>query len=208
MTEFLVGLDLDGVAYEWDKTARYMLRSHIEAAGARAPTELFFPSTSYSSIEQIVSPADWEWLWTGAITDGLYRYGHVVRGAVEGVRALANLGDVMVVTSRPKAAVNDTIAWLHLMFNQVSLSGIVIQSNGQRKSEVHPTPNVYIDDMPHIADDILSNTESSLIMLTQSWNEWYERDTAWQSAQLRRLVRAANWPQIVRIAEKIREATS
>lgn len=207
MTDFSIGLDLDGVAYEWDKTARYMLRRRIEQKGARVPTELFFPSADWDAIQGMVSPADWGWLWSDAITDGLYRYGHVVQGAIEGVSALANLGDVMVITSRPKAAVNDTIAWIGMMFNRVSLAGIVIQSNGQRKSEVHPTPNVYIDDAPKVADDILDNTASSLVLFDQPWNQKYSAAMGERPGfRELHLFRAKGWPEVVAAVASIKEA--
>lgn len=206
MKDFLIGLDLDGVMYQWDSTARFMLRQRITAKGANPPTELFFPSLNYNSIQDMVSPADWDWLWSGAIEDGLYRYGHVEQGAMAGAKALSNLGDLVVITSRPKAAVNDTIHWLSTMFVQIPLAGIVIQSNGQRKSEVHPTPNVYVEDMPHVADDILDHTGSTVVMPVQPWNEKYGAD--WGDAFLRRLrlYQVKGWPEIVRHVQGIREA--
>lgn len=206
MSDFLIALDLDGVVYEWDKTARYMLRQHLDTLNRPVPTELFFPATTWDSIQTVVSPGDWDWLWTDAIHDGLYRYGHVVRGAIEGVRTLTNLGDVVVVTSRPKAAVNDTLAWLSMMLNRATLSGIVIQSNGQHKSEVHPTPNVYIDDALHVADDILDNTSSFMVLFDQPWNQEYDGDRPGQAARRIRLYRAKHWPDVVRAIRIIKEA--
>src|SRR5438093_1066807 len=84
-----------------------------------------------------------------AVTDhsirlGLFRYGHVVRGAVKGVRELAEIGDVVAVTSRPQNAVEDTLAWL--LFMKLPLSGVHILSRGEKKSSVRPTCDVYIDD--------------------------------------------------------------
>lgn len=203
---FLIGLDLDGIVYQWDSTARFMLRHHISSEGRQPATELFFPSLDYNSIQSMVTEEDWQWLWTDAITDGLFRYGHVEQGAMEGVRDLANLGDIVVITSRPKAAVNDTIGWLAMMFGRIPLAGVVIQSNGQNKSDVHPTPNVYIDDMPHIADDILDRTHSSLVMLDQPWNQGYEGGPEELFLRRLRLFRAKGWTDVVRAVKSIKEA--
>lgn len=197
MSDLLIGLDLDGVCYKWDETARYMLRQRIMAKGANPPAELFFPSQTYNSIQEIVSPGDWKWLWTGAISEGLYRYGHVVNGAIEGVRELNLLGDVVVITHRPQAAVHDTLAWLTFMFDKAPLTGVVIQSNGQGKSAVTPTPDIYIDDMPHVANDILLNTASQMVLFDQPWNQGFEPSA--------RLVRAKGWRDVVTAVEYARK---
>jgi len=189
VNDFLIGLDLDGVCYKWDETARYMLRQRIMAKGANPPAELFFPSQTYNSIQEIVSPGDWKWLWTGAISEGLYRYGHVVNGAIEGVRELSLLGDVVAITHRPQGAVHDTLAWLTFMFDKAPLAGVLIQSNGQDKSEAVPTPDVYVDDMPHVAEDVLLHTKSRVVLYDQPWNQGYEPGS--------RLIRAKDWVDVV-----------
>lgn len=198
MSDFLFSLDLDGVAYEWDKTARYMLRRRISARGENPPPQLSVASNHWNAIQEVVSTSDWEWLWTGAIKDGLYRYGHVVTGAIEGVQALNNLGDVVAVTHRPKAAVHDTLTWLSFMFDKAPLAGVHIQSNGQKKSEVVPRPDAYIDDAIHVAKDILLHTDSSVILFDTPEN---------QDAPLSvKLYRAVGWQEVVKIATMLKEA--
>jgi 5' nucleotidase, deoxy (Pyrimidine), cytosolic type C protein (NT5C) len=171
--DFLIGLDLDGVVYQWDKTARYMIRRRIVDRGEIPPEELSMPSKSWSWIEDYAPKQDWDWLWSEAISQGLYRYGHVESGAIEGVRELNQLGDVVAITARPKEAVHDTLAWLTLMLDKSPLAGVVIQSNGQKKSEVTPTPDVYIDDGIHNFDDVLANTKSNVVQFMQPWNLEY-----------------------------------
>jgi 5'(3')-deoxyribonucleotidase len=171
--DYTIGLDLDGCVYQWDKTARYMLRRRMEDRGEQPTDALYHASTSWDYIEENVSKEDWEWLWSSGTRQGLYRYGHVVSGAIEGVQGLANIGDVVVITARPKDAVNDTLTWLGTFFDKASLSGIVIQSNGQKKSQVEPVPDVYIDDGAHNLDDVLLNTDSLAIQFVQPWNAEY-----------------------------------
>lgn len=199
MSDLLFGLDLDGTVYEWDKTARYMLRERIKAKGANPPAELSVASRGWDTIMEVVSEDDWKWLWTDAIREGLYRYGHVITGAIEGVRALNGLGDVMAITHRPKLAVHDTLTWLSFMLDKSPLSGVVIQSNGQKKSEVNPRPDIYIDDATHVADDIIGTTSSSVILFDQPWNQNFGLLSP-------RLYRAVGWQEVVKIATMLKEA--
>jgi len=195
----LIGLDLDGVCYNWDKTARYMLRKRYVNSGRVIPIELTTESRSWDYIMEAVTPDDWKWLWSEAIDQGLYRYGNVVKGAIEGVQELNELGDVIVITHRPKTAVHDTLVWLSTMFDKAPLSGLVIQSHkGQRKSDVRPQPDVYIDDAIHNAEDILENTDKRIIVYDQPWN---------QSGPVshKRLARAYGWSEVVKYTGMVRE---
>jgi 5'(3')-deoxyribonucleotidase len=196
-----IGLDLDGVCYQWSATAQYMLRERMLARGETPPVELFQEPEYWDWIEDYTSPEDWSWLWSGAIEEGLYRYGHVVKGAIEGAQAISKLGETTVITARPKAAVHDTMAWLELMFNRVPLAGVVIQSDGQKKSEV-PGIDVYIDDAKHNLEELLDNTEAAVIQFVQPWNEDFEpRDTF----SATRLFRAYNWREVVTQIEWLKE---
>lgn len=201
--DFLFGLDLDGVCYQFEKTARYMLRKRISDRGVNPPAELSVASRGWNAIRDVLEnadlAADWEWLWAEAVGQGLFRYGHVVTGAIEGVQALNELGEVVVVTHRPKAAVHDTLTWLSFMFDKAPLAGVHIQSNGQKKSEVNPRPAIYIDDATHVADDIISNTSSSVILFDQPWNQ----DFGLLSP---RLYRAVGWQEVIKIATMLKEA--
>jgi uncharacterized HAD superfamily protein len=205
---FRIGLDLDGVVYNWDKTARYMIRTRIENRGETPPPELLQESADWDWIQNHVSEEDWRWLWREGTREGVYRYGHVIKGAIEGVQKLAELGDVTVITSRPKDAVNDTLAWLALFFNRANLAGINILSDGQPKSSVEPEPDLYVDDGIHNFVDILSNTTARVIKFEQPWNAWW-----WHPASVERFpdsacdrfLTAASWRGVVSLAEWARE---
>lgn len=194
---FLIGLDLDGVCYHYDRTARYMLRRRIFDRGEVVPEELKVPSTYWNSIQGHVSDEDWDWLWSDGVKAGLFRYGHVVGGSIEGVQELSNLGDVIAITARPKEAVHDTLVWLSTMFDKAPLSGLVIQSFGQRKSEVRPVPHVYIDDAVHNSNDILCNTNATVVLYDDPQNYGYPES--------RRVIRARGWREVVDIVAKLRE---
>jgi 5'(3')-deoxyribonucleotidase len=189
---FTIGLDLDGVVYQWSKTARYMIRRRIEDRGETVPPELYQESQDWDWIRTHSPGQDWKWLWTEGTKAGAYRYGHVVSGAIEGVQELTKIGDVIVITARPRDAVNDTLAWLGTFFDKSPLAGVVIQSDGQKKSEAVPGLNVMIDDGPHNIMDILENTKADAILFSQPWNQnWSPERTEL------RLFRAKGWRETV-----------
>jgi hypothetical protein len=194
---FVIGLDLDGVCYNFVRTANYMLRKRISDRGEAIPEVLTRDWNYWHEIEEKISTEDFMWLWTDAAGAGLFRYGHVINGAIEGVRDLSTFGDVVAITHRPKAAVHDTLAWLTFMFDQSPLAGVVIQSHGQKKSEVLPTPDVYIDDAIHVAEEILDNIESDVVLFDQPWNQDYPGND--------RLTRAKGWGDVIEAVSRIRD---
>jgi deoxypyrimidine-specific 5' nucleotidase type C protein (NT5C) len=198
---FTIGLDLDGCVYHFERTARYMLRTRIACRGDEVPAGLNEPSRNWDWIHDLVSKEDWKWLWTEGVKQGLFRYGHVVGGAIEGIQALSKLGDVIAITARPKEAVHDTLVWLSTMTDKAPLSGIVIQSHGQRKSEVRPLPHVFIDDGPHNLYDLLSNTESYVVRFSQPWNTPYDPPRGHGA----RLLTGYGWQDTVSAVKWVRE---
>lgn len=190
---FLIGLDLDGVCYNFEKTARYMIRKRMESRGETPAPEMHQVSQNWDWISSHCPPEDWAWLWNEGAKHGLFRYGHAVHGAIDGVVELAKLGDIIAITARPKAAVHDTLAWLAMMFDQSPLAGVVIQSHDQKKSAVDPVPDVYIDDGVHNYADILENTNSWMIQFQQPWNNSYFVPFKYAN----RFLRAKGWAQTV-----------
>lgn len=167
----LIGVDVDGVLYCWDRTARYMLRQKMIREGRAVPIELTRPSTGWHMIQNTVREEDWEWLWSEGVEQGLFRHGDVMSGAIFGVQALHEFADLMIITSRPEQGVHDTMAWLNLHLSHVPLSGINILSHGQPKSAVRPTPDLLIDDGLHNMEDWTRNTNSRFILFNQPWNK-------------------------------------
>lgn len=160
-----VAVDMDGVLYEWDKTARYMLRTYRGCKG------LEIESTSWNFIENTVSEEDWNWLWTDGVQQGLFRKGHCVKGGIYSLTELALDGhEIVIVTHRPKSAVRDTLAWLDLMFGAEEpypLSGVHILSNGQPKW--HVNCDILIDDKPENCFEWASRGRRAMLF-TREWN--------------------------------------
>lgn len=203
MSRLRIGLDLDGVCYQWESTARYMVRQRMLARGETPPPELYRRFQHWDWLKEYSTPDDWKWLWNEGITEGgVYRYGHVVEGAIDGVRELTSIADVTIVTSRPKIAVHDTMAWLGLMFDKCPLAGVAIQSDGQKKSEVKPCPDIFIDDAKHNFDDMLDNTESAIIQYWQPWNADYKIRRPLHSS---RLFPANDWRDVVQQVKRLND---
>ena len=185
-----IGIDLDGVLYEWSKTARYMLR---EYKGYSRSGPMGAESTSWEYIKEHIEPKDWDWLWKEGVELGLFRYGHVVTGAQSGVRALREASHtVEVVTHRPSSSVPDTIAWLGLFQKPeagVVFDGIHILTNGERKSSVGT--DVLIDDKPSNIEDVVGHGKRA-ILFDREWN---------QGAKPAGSVRAYGWEHVVKLVE-------
>jgi uncharacterized HAD superfamily protein len=139
-----IGLDLDGVCYQWDKTVRYMLREILPDSPYTKDGPLGTPASHWDHVQENVAPEHWHWVWTEGVRLGLFRHGHLYPGTIKAVRQLAESGDVVVITHRPQSAVTDTLAWL--AFQQLPISGLHLLTSGEPKSSVQPQCDIYLDD--------------------------------------------------------------
>lgn len=156
-----VGVDLDGVGYAWDKTARFLLKWH---KGYDLP-----PSQTWDSIQEAVSPEDWKWLWSEAVVNhGLYRHGHLLKGFKEAMDTLDTRHDVVILTARPSKARQDTLEWL--AYHRIPTREVHILGK-EPKSTVKC--DVYIDDGPHNLRDLAHNVpEARLISWDRPYNDY------------------------------------
>jgi 5'(3')-deoxyribonucleotidase len=177
-----VALDLDGVLYEWHRTVRYMMR---EYQGVMMPDDAW---DTWDAHKLYYTPEQERWLWSEGVGLGLFRYGHVVKGAIIGMRALQLSGyRLYVVTHRPRNAVPDTIAWLNLLQKPgvVTFDGVAILSDGQPKSTIEA--DILVDDKPENIQEWHGHGKRAIIY-DQQWN----RDFQWQD-------RAMNWAHLTRM---------
>jgi uncharacterized HAD superfamily protein len=163
-----IGVDLDGVLYEWEKTARYMLREVLPNSPYPKDGPLGQTSADWNYIENNVDPEHWGWLWTEGVGLGLFRHGHMFPGTIKYMRMLADLGEVIIITHRPKAAVPDTLAWLG--YQQLPLSGIHILTNEEPKSGVKV--DYFIDDKVENCLDVYQNTGATVFLMNRPWNQF------------------------------------
>lgn len=183
-----IGLDLDGVCYEWERTARYMLLNILPNSPYTKDGPLGKESTSWDYIEENVSKDHWNWLWDEGVKLGLFRHGHLFPGTIKAIRQLADIGDVIVCTSRPPQAVPDTVAWL--AYQQLPIRGIHILGK-EPKSSI-PTCDVWIDDKPENCKDLLT-TGAFVCMPDRPWNQ-----CGWVPG----VTRTFSWDEFVKIARE------
>lgn len=157
------GIDVDGVLYQWDKTARYMLRTEF---GYPKDGPLGQPGTYWNSMQDVVTKEHWSWLWNSGVKQGLFRYGHLYKGSIEALRELNKLGDIVIITHRPRSAVQDTIDWLSYM--KFPVNEVHMFTNGEAKSTVKC--DLYLDDKPENFDDFVNNTNGLPLLWRRPWN--------------------------------------
>jgi hypothetical protein len=169
-----LGIDIDGVMYKWDKTARYMLRDVLPGSPYREVLQQ--ESSSWDWIKEQVSPEHWRWLWTEGVRLGLFRYGHLYPGTIQAMRLLVKQGhEVVLITHRPQSAVPDTFAWLSWL--NLPLAGLHLLTNAEPKSLVHPQCDVYLDDKPDNIEDLHLRTGARAVcLMRRPWNTMYTPD--------------------------------
>jgi len=189
-----VGLDIDGVMYKWDKTARYMLRDVLPNSPYKEVLQQ--ESQGWNWIQQQIAPEHWDWLWKQGVRLGLFRYGHMYPGTVQAVRTLASRGhEVVLITHRPASALSDTLAWLSLM--DFPIKGLHILTNMEPKSLVQPQCDVYIDDKPENVVDFAVNTQAKIVALRdQPWNKHFN------DAGYIGVVRVFGWDDFLALVEQ------
>ena len=188
-----IGVDLDGVCYQWDKTARYMLREILPASPYAKDGPLGVESTSWDYIEQNVAKGDWKWLWKQGVELGLFRHGHLYPGTIKALRALDKIGNVVAVTSRPEKAIEDTMAWI--AFHKLPLREVVVLHGG-RKSETRECA-MYLDDKPENCTDLVEGwPESYICLMDRPWN---------QGTSPHGVSRIVTWDDYVSIAKALKE---
>jgi uncharacterized HAD superfamily protein len=184
-----IGVDIDGVMYQWSKTARYMLREILPDSPYTKDGPMGTESTSWDYIMENISKDHWRWLWSEGVRLGLFRHGHLYAGTIKAIRQLSEVGKVVLITSRPDTAIEDTAAWV--AFNRFSVSGLHILGNGIGKSTVQPRCDVYIDDKPENCEELVMNTGATVAMPDRPWNQGPTPDG---------VVRVFSWDQFVELA--------
>ena len=162
-----IGLDVDGVMYHFQKTACYMLNKEF---GYSLSPEAW---SHWNWPKDIVDKKHWQWLWGTGVKNGLFRYGHLYKGTIEAVRDLSNRGDVVIITSRPRHAVQDTLDWISYI--NLPIREVHILSDGEPKSSVRHC-DFYVDDKPENIEDYYKNTNGHPMLWRRSWNSTYGTD--------------------------------
>lgn len=158
-----IAVDLDGVLYQWSPTARYLLNTHRGGSFHREPDAWHW----------IPNPEDDEWLFSkGVAKYGLFRYGAIYRGAIDGMNALREGRDLCLITHRPSIAVQDTIDWVRFFFPWLS-SYLHLATNGEPKSTMCDVADILIDDKPENCEEWVGSGRTGAVLVRQPWNRLY-----------------------------------
>lgn len=198
-----LGLDIDGVIYDWFGAYRYLANHHL-AAGL-PPVEQIWDGSRTDA--DFLTPDQQKWMWSHGVRFGLFRYGHIIKGAVEALREISASWDIVIITHRPTSwhidvpeesrqkGTKDTMAWLALLAEDVRFVETHIIEKTVPKSSI--VCDAYIDDGVHVMEDLLANTppETLLLLFDQPWNRsvWAE---GW------RPIRIHSWDGVVPLLTK------
>lgn len=184
-------VDLDGVCYEWQRTYRYMLREYRGVE--MPPIEDFW--YRWDAQKDYGTKADHDWMWSEGVKLGLFRYGHMVKGARRGLQELDTRGhEIVVATSRPERAVSDTLDWLSLYMKDIPLAGVHILSNGTSKGDLDG--DILVDDYDKNIVD-WTTTGRTAWLFSQPWN--WESELPSVDSLVRR---ATGWNGVIWLTEE------
>lgn len=175
MTRLRFGLDMDGVLYDWHSAARFLLSQW----SGREITEKELFSTWRSNFDEIAGPGADDFLWGEGVRQGLFRHGHVRKGAIAFTQELDKIADIVIVTHRPRQARQDTLDWL--AFHRIPIKEIHLLENMEPKWEVDL--DCLLDDKFDNVQDFYANTDKTGLLWSRAWNEmyyWPERMSTWQ----------------------------
>lgn len=207
-----IGLDIDGVMYQWSRTARKILRDELPNDLGVEPVytqegPLGRESDNWDYISQNVDPEHWKWLWDRGVSEyGLFRYGFYYKDTPQAIRKLADYGDIILITHRPKTAVKDTLDWITYFFRPLPLHGVHLLTSQEPKSGVKPECDIYLDDKPENIDDLAENTSAKCVaLMDREWNQHYKMP--WTPCENGRspIIRVKSWDQFIRAARIVSE---
>jgi 5'(3')-deoxyribonucleotidase len=159
----IIAVDLDGTSYQYESAYCYMARTYL---GLNIKVEDW---DSWDFPVRTIEREDLRWWMANEAPKlGLYRYGHIMKGAIVALRKMSEQHELVVVTHRPRVAVSDTLAWL--VYADLPLAGVHILSDGQAKSSV--VYDLLIDDRPENIEDAIGHGRQGVVF-DQPWNQNY-----------------------------------
>lgn len=163
-----VGLDLDGVCYEWDAAANAALAAAFPRLAGLRPHEYW--GHLDDQVGELVGAAEksgvLRWLWTEGVSE-MFGAGHAYPGAPSFMRALARDHELVVITSRPRTAAHLTLRFLAR--HRVNAAEVHVIGSGKEKSQV-PACDAYVEDRDKNVDDLVLNTMGHVFVPRRPWN--------------------------------------
>jgi 5'(3')-deoxyribonucleotidase len=170
-----IAFDLDGVVAEFVDTFR---RWVLEVRGGE-PEDYPDPATYHLGEAWGMSHDEFEELLDAAAEAGIYASCEIAEGAAEGVRRVAQVAEVHLVTSRPAVphVIRDTLTW-------VAGSGLVTTSVRMVRDKVTVDVDVLVDDDPSVYRSLDDLGETVPVIFDRPWNREFcgRRVSSWAGA--------------------------
>lgn len=193
-----IGIDIDGVCYQWTKTARYMLREILPNSPYAKSGAMGVEDPCWDHIPKNIDPVHWKWLWKEGVENGLFRHGDLYAGTVKALKKLATLGRLVAITQRPHRAAQDTFDWIgyhRLPFKEVHVL------HGESKTTVARC-DVYIDDKPENCAELHDRWEGlrpvTICIPDRTWNQDFD-------AEAHGCLRIRSWGAFIAIVQTVKE---
>lgn len=158
-----LGIDLDGVVADFNAG---WIRLHREEFGSDLHPSMV---QTWDGLAELGGFADmrafWRWAEGGASRPSIFRHLELYPTALDTLRRLRRDGHhVVIVTTKPSWAVNDTFRWL--ADNEIPTREVHITDH---KHEVDC--DIYLDDSPTVLPDLLTHRADRLICrFVRPWN--------------------------------------
>lgn len=163
-----VGLDLDGVCYDWVSAANRALEIGKGLAGLEP--HLYWGHLDDQVKERLgVDGASQalRWLWTEGVSE-MFGADHAYPGAPSFMRELARHHELVVITSRPRTAAHLTLRFLAR--HKVNAAEVHVIGSGKSKADIDECA-VYVEDRDQNVKDLCRNTAGFVLCPNRAWNQ-------------------------------------
>jgi uncharacterized HAD superfamily protein len=155
-----IGIDVDGVVYDWDSSARRILKRLF---GLNIGV-----SQSWDHIGSRCSKEQWDELWSNH-TEDMFTGGSYYPGAVNTIETLAKHHEVFFITATPAAARKTRGTNLFLDFH--GINGVIFVNPGNNDKTLLKC-DVYLDDKQETVAHYHDKGHRVLLM-DRPWNQNY-----------------------------------
>ena len=165
MSRLRVGIDCDGVLYNW-------LDATCKVVGLPPYGE--YGSPSWTHIIGAMGQEKWADLWKDHYkVRAMFEDGLPLQGAVDGVKRVLKSADVFLVTDRPEGARAATMRWLGAY--RLNVTGLLF-SKPNDKAEIVTALRLaaFVDDKPETVEILEANTPTRSYLMRKRHNEEFK----------------------------------
>jgi len=193
-----LAVDLDEVVLDWEGAfERFMRDGHRRVRLPEpdaAPGELWnlADRRDYNWMAQAVGQANWQWFWSEGQHEGFWATVRPREGEEHALVQLAIEHDVVLLTSRPRAARKATIEWAASLHAPLMGVFLVEEASDKVGAAVGMRLEAIVDDKPSVLADAAVHNRLAWepllpIVYDQPWNQDIPRIGKGEAARVRNL---------------------